>query len=475
MRIIAACDYTGHAMAADGAQRNGGACQPPSDPAAPRGQELKAGHTGGASYCRVEDVTMPTKRDPGGLLMYRTLDGTEVALTYAFPLKFHFPVPDGFAWDATLDDWQFCQCQQATGEPVVTATVQRLDVPLTQLLPGDTTKAVKAFYGYGLDAYGTGWDQWPPYARSYVSLETPPFLLATDPHDCAAASPDDALHFWLLRSLSALNAMMRATGTVTHDAHLVEVDGRDLGYLVIQGARLSDNSWVPLAPLVLNYEAWAARPTIDAEWAFGLEIRFFHWSHDHPYLKARQYRRRAENDRFMRGDLVAAIVALNTAAEIMLFDTYRLMLIDQGAQTEKEVTDQVRSMHFSSLVKRTLPRELGGNWQGPAVSAFWSELYERRNSTVHAGVAPLESEVLTALDAFDGLKNFLEERLLAKWKSFPRTLMCLMGEDLRGSPLAAQLGFQALRENIVGDWPYWLTPDRRAGVDTSLRNRVRFP
>ncbi|WP_404387835.1 hypothetical protein [Humibacillus xanthopallidus] len=408
--------------------------------------------------------------------MYRTPDGTEVAFTYAFPLPFHLPVPDGFAWDATFGEWQFCPCQQqATDKPVVTASVQRLDVPMAQLLPGDTAKAVKAFYGHDLETYASISEPEIPYARSYVSMETPPFLLTTDPHDCATASRDDAWHFWLLRSVPALNAMIRAAATVTHDHSLVEVDYRDLGHLVIQGARLDENRWVPLPPVILNYETGAAREPMEAHWAFGLEIRFFHWANDYPFLKARLYRQKSENDRFTRGDLLSAIVSLNTAAEMMLFDTYRLMLIDQGAQTEKELTDQARATKFSALVGTRFPQLLGGNWRGPAVTAFWKELYERRNSAVHAGAIPAENDVLAAAQAFDDLKTFLEQRLMANWKTFPRALMCLLGEDLRGANLATKPAFLALQETVLAEGLYWLAPDRRAGVDMSLRNRVRFP
>lgn len=408
--------------------------------------------------------------------MYRTLDGSEVAFTYAFPLPFHFPVPDGFAWDATFADWQFCPCQgQAADEPVVTATFQRLDVPMAQILPGDTSEAVRAFYGQDLETYVSTSESEIPYARSYVSMETPPFLLVTDPHDCATASREDAWHFWLLRSVPALNAMIRAAGTVTQDHSLVEVDYRDLGHLVIQGARLDENRWVPLGPLFWNLETGGPREPLESQWAFGLEIRFFHWANDYPFVKVRLFRQKAENDRFVRGDCLSAIVSLNTAAEVMLFDAYRLILIDQGAQTEKEVTDQARAMNFSALVRTTLPQLLGGNWQGPAVTAFWDELYEKRNSAVHAGVIPAENNVLAAAQAFDGLKTFLEQRLMAKWKTFPRTLMCLMGHDLRGAKLATKPAFLTLQEMVLAEGFYWLTPDRRPGVDTSLRNRVRFP
>ena len=64
---------------------------------------------------------------------------------------------------------------------------------------------------------------------------------------------------------------------------------------------------------------------------------------------------------------------------------------------------------------------------------------------------------------------------MAKWKTFPRTLMCLMGHDLRGDKLATKPAFLTLQETVLADEFYWLTPDRRPGVDTCLRNRVRFP
>lgn len=147
-----------------------------------------------------------------------------------------------------------------------------------------------------------------------------------------------------------------------------------------------------------------------------------------------------------------------------------------GAPVWGEASDEARSTHLSALVKKKLPHELGGNWQGPALTAFWSELYDRRNSAVHAGVVPLGSEVLAAVDAFDELEAFLEKRLLSKWKLFPRTLMCLMGEDLRGDDLASHPDFQALQDAVFADGRYyWPAPDRRAKIDGWLRNRVRFP
>jgi hypothetical protein len=84
-------------------------------------------------------------------------------------------------------------------------------------------------------------------------------------------------------------------------------------------------------------------------------------------------------------------VSFQVAAEVLLFEVWSLVLIDEGLGTS-EVLELRQDTSFASLVKSELAKRLGGSWDTThpetPVGLYWAELYQLRIQIVHRGYLP---------------------------------------------------------------------------------------
>jgi hypothetical protein len=79
-----------------------------------------------------------------------------------------------------------------------------------------------------------------------------------------------------------------------------------------------------------------------------------------PFVRARQWRARAERRRY-EGDAADSIVSFQIAAEILLYELWGLLLLEESVAAT-EVTRRRSGLPFASLLNRELPIRLGGSW-----------------------------------------------------------------------------------------------------------------
>lgn len=306
-----------------------------------------------------------------------------------------------------------------------------------------TDAALEALYGsvlpldvterYGEDKY-VEHNQW-------VSLETPYGRIQGD--DAA-----DPFH----RCLAVFNGFLQAVLIMTRDVRVRFISSHDLRPIVIIGALEAGRPWRMLAAMYMHPEA-TPESVLTVEKPFSqdeLNQTMGAIVTGRPFLRTMLWRARAQRALRQTGDSADAIISFQIAAESLLFETYRMILIDEGLSSGMVSIELATDRPFKSFFTKVFPDRLGGNWQitNPSVPSgrYWAELYERRNSIIHAGAITHTGHAEDAQQAYWGLRDHLEERLWANHKVYPRTLY-------------ARLGWKQLEEKG------WLTQWMRAFIE----------
>jgi hypothetical protein len=150
-----------------------------------------------------------------------------------------------------------------------------------------------------------------------------------------------------------------------------------------------------------------------------------------PYLTTSLWRSRAQRALRQDGDAADAIISFQIAAESLLFNTYRMILVDERMSSGEIENSLNVDLPFKWLLVKTMPSKLGGQWDvtqvGTAVGDYWEKLYLVRNSVVHAGLEPHGGEAEEAENGYRRLRDHLEERLLAKSTLYPRAVLVRFG------------------------------------------------
>jgi hypothetical protein len=256
---------------------------------------------------------------------------------------------------------------------------------ITRRTPG-ASAALRHFYNGGFppgtpDRFAEGklasYEQW-------VTLETPG-ALAVDENPADRAY---AFH----RCLRYFNFFIRSVMVATQDPRLRPVVQHDFAPAVTVGARLAGSeAWHYVSDLMMfpdfpHQRAMLAKPPFtEAQFVDGLRRN----QNEAPFIRALFWRGRVEDAMRRTGDAPAAIVGLQTAVESLLFDTYKMLLVDEG-RTKAEIDAELASEPaFATLVKTLLKDRLGGQWDptdsSSPVGSYWATLYQMRNDVVHRG------------------------------------------------------------------------------------------
>jgi hypothetical protein len=186
-----------------------------------------------------------------------------------------------------------------------------------------------------------------------------------------------------------------------------------------------------------------------------------------PYLRTAIWRARAQRAVRQTGDAADAVISFQIAAESMLFDTYRMLLVDEGRSSTEISTALSGDIPFKSLLTRKLPEKLGGSWdvtrKESPIGEYWANLYLARNSIIHTGMQAHGGHAEVAQTAYWALRDYVEARLWAKRNTYPRTLYARIGKE----QLAERGWLTASMRRIVdeidkGPQPYYWPCDLRA-------------
>jgi Apea-like HEPN len=249
-----------------------------------------------------------------------------------------------------------------------------------------THAAIEEFYGVRLEddpdeRYGEDefleHDQW-------VTLETP--YAAIEGED-EAADPAYSFH----RCLRTFNIFLQATLLLTKDIRIRTISSHDLRPVVVIGGQPRGQKWRVLTLMYMHPEArpegllTTDKPFTQDELNSGLYAILT----SRPYTTTMIWRARAQRSLKQTGDAGDAVISFQIAAESLLFDTYRMILVDEGRSSADIASQLGNEIPFKSLLTRMLPAKLGGQWdithEGTAIGDYWKKRYRVRNSIIHTG------------------------------------------------------------------------------------------
>lgn len=269
-----------------------------------------------------------------------------------------------------------------------------------------THAAIEHFYGvkhpgdpdqrYGEDEFMEH-DQW-------VSLETPHAALEDeDP----VADPAFSFH----RCLRVFNLFLQAALIITGDIRIRTISPHDLRPVVIIGALRKGEKWLGVSDMYMQPEA-RHEGTLITENPFTedeLNGGFYALVTQKPYMNTAIWRSRAQRALRQTGDAADAIISFQIAAESMLFDTYRMLLVDEGLSSTDISALLSEEIPFYTLLTRKLPEKLGGIWDVTRIKTpigqYWANLYLMRNSIIHTGAQPHGGHAEEAQAAYRALRT----------------------------------------------------------------------
>jgi hypothetical protein len=308
--------------------------------------------------------------------------------------------------------------------------------------------------GEGHADYGA-YEQW-------VSMETPNVRLDNE------EPLDEAFAFH--RCLEVLSNLLRAHYLVYSDSRIRPITTHDVGAVVFLGefeAADGKMEWHFRRELYMHPDSLPGFP-VDKDIETDREklTAAYRSLPDHPFYTSREWYRRANNARRYTGDSVDVVVSLQTSMESMLYSTWRMLLIDQGKSSVQISNTVTSGSPYRPLLVRILPQLLGGRWDidavGTPVGKYWHRLYLLRNRTIHGGYRPSWADGEAAYDAYEEMRDFINERLRQRCRTYPRTLLAkLGGAGLRRRGWSSPWMEAFIDEVNASPGPFYLPHDQR--------------
>jgi len=296
----------------------------------------------------------------------------------------------------------------------------------------------------------------------WVSAETPLRRLPGEP-DIPART--------LERCLRAVDVLLRAYRLATRDPSVHPLGPAGMHKTVPVGVRDNDGQWKFLMMLVMRPESgiqsYPTTMTTQETFSFakavqGLVIQ-------HPFIRGKDLELTAYRQAYALDDLMSAVVSLQTSVESSLFELWHVSMVDAGMSQSAIEAEIQTDKPFKVLIRSTLPMILGGNWDvtaaGTPVGNYWQHLYLLRNDVVHSGLPVQEWQYERAYAAHLALRRYIAQRLLTKWRKYPRTLTAFV--NARGLPpdLSPSKAAQNCMNIILSEAvPFWFPQDIRQGA-----------
>ncbi|WP_454299961.1 hypothetical protein [Salana multivorans] len=204
---------------------------------------------------------------------------------------------------------------------------------------------------------------------------------------------------------------------------------------------------------------------------------YFRTSRGDPLIGYMQRRLDTERDLWLNGEMGRSVVDAATAAEVLLGTILGLALWEESLATPSVDAAAVFSSDLRPRLRKEYSARFGGNWamnSGP-LGRWAREISDVRNRVVHAGYQPTKEEAALALDALLELERFVGDRLVDRWKKYPRTAWIFAGTrgfERRGRLRSAETWFadnggrDALGEWLT-DYAAW-----RTQVDVEIQRRA---
>ncbi len=353
-----------------------------------------------------------------------------IILTFTFKLPFGMGLQDGGEHIFSVrDDWANSDDAGHFGmTPMVRMRLHNQSTDGREIWPQHAPDALRRLYGEEVENLSAieNWEPIPDFYEQWVTLETPSGRLASE-------SPDDTAYAFH-RCLGMLNTFLTVLELAETDRRLSSVSTHEIGPIVFRGAITRDGNWTRLGDLLMHIDSYPfpLRPQPYEALRRQIDGVLESLQMGRPFITANLWYSRGLRAIHLRGDNADCVISSQTAAESMMYDLLRGLLIDLG-KTSQEVDARAKpELPFKALLTREIPPRLGGDWNldgSSPVGIYWRSLYLLRNRVAHAAYMPSTVEAELALEAFVNVREYVSELLWRKNGAFPRTLLAKVGEN----------------------------------------------
>jgi hypothetical protein len=352
-----------------------------------------------------------------------------VVLTFTFRLPFTLGLKDeGYHDISCFDSWADPDDVAHFGmTPIIRIRLFNQSTSGLELWPPHAPEALRHFYGDLDDPPSL--ETFKPIPGAYeqwVTIETPSGRMESE------SEYDRAYAFH--RGLDALNNLLRALELAESDKRISSVSTHEIGSVVFRGAILPDGKWMQLGDLIMHPDSFPLPLEPQSFEAMGRQVdsAISNLRDGRLFLTSNLWSNRAVRAFNLRGDAADCVVSIQTAAESMMYDLLRGILVDLGKMSS-EISKRVNAdLSFRSVLTREIPPRLGGDWSltdSNPVGRYWNSVYLLRNRVVHGGYAPTDAQASSALDLYFNLREYVSELLWRKSTRYPRTLLAKVGEN----------------------------------------------
>lgn len=152
-----------------------------------------------------------------------------------------------------------------------------------------------------------------------------------------------------------------------------------------------------------------------------LRIYYIYNEKRNPFIHAETYALKAFR-KFKEGFYDDAIISIQTNIEIIIKIVYKEVLIALDF-TATDIEKKLENESLISIVKRQLPKYIGGTWdltkEDTEVNSWYTTTYKMRNKIVHGGYYPSFNETKDAIDKAVEFRKFIFDRIKANKTKYP--------------------------------------------------------
>lgn len=302
----------------------------------------------------------------------------------------------------------------------------------------------------------------PLHLVTIVEAITPKVLLQSEVDARLPHHPST----YLERCLSAFNLWVRSIIVTTKLDSVRPITRENLPMWLPFFHQLPGDGRIVLYDLLLAHENPPVSPNTIATKAGSENIRRTASSIDdsHGLFKAGEWYQTAFRLAGIEGRYDLAIIALNTAVELLVFGLARVLLVDDG-RTIAEIDEQVgERLSVASVCHRFIEPKVGGRWDVTDLSCPVGEVAARiidvRNKVAHQGLSVSPVQIYLAQASFHNFTDFLISQVGRKRWKFQRSFMDLVNTFGAAGKTPISAKFSKASTDLLDTCPrYWLPAD----------------
>jgi hypothetical protein len=390
-------------------------------------------------------------------------------LNFYFELPFYFPYLSGAKFNINLNDEKWATSPpDGLPEPpfVLLYAIQTATRSPAEPSPAMARTMQNLLHDRAKGDLRTAFDVIPErkamHITSIIEAVTPKLLLQSEVEVGLPHEPSTYVN----RCLQAVNLWIRSLAFITVEPSVRTIQAENLPqYMAFFHQRPHDGEIVRFDFFRAHDNPLLSSNTI-ATRSLGETARTLASSFDdtHGVFRSKEWFHTALRLSTVEGRHDLAMVALNTAFEVLVFGLARVLLVDEGrSATDIDALFGGR-IGVPTVCHRYIEPRVGGLWDATDTSCPFGEVMasvvEVRNRVAHQGLPLSPKQMGAGLTSFVRFAEFVVRRVAANRWRFPRTCMDVINAYRYPPDVSIGPRFDEAAKEIVKKTPkYWLPPD----------------